>query len=361
MNGPVLSVILPVYNGQALLDQAVASVLDQDPADLELILVDDGSTDNTPALCRDWQTRDGRVRYLRQNNQGAGPARNLGLDQARGRYVAFLDHDDLWMPDFWNHEVRDLLDRDLDVYLWGSCITDLAMKRCSVRCIHTHECSGGAALREPWGHHSAMFFRRDHLLRHQIRFPSLRYSEDVRFCFQALAAAERIRFCQRPLLIYRQRPGSITKTPIRSQEHYRPILDSWLALETWIPAHAPEPDPATAFWKDTLLACTLGYLQAACGEGISLRRLEGSAWLEDLLAQLPEKTMVADAGELELYRRHPRRFWLKYRILEPLSNLRRRAYSVGPVRLIADRLVFTDPLPILSPEPREEQAGGPKS
>mgnify|MGYP002626482264 FL=1 len=61
----LLSVIMPVYNGQDLLDQAVASVLDQGPADLELILVDDGSTDRTPTLCQRWQDRDSRVRWLR--------------------------------------------------------------------------------------------------------------------------------------------------------------------------------------------------------------------------------------------------------------------------------------------------------
>ena len=341
----LLSVILPVYNGQDLLDQAAASVLNQAPDDLELILVDDGSTDATPRLCQAWQDRDQRVQWLRQENQGAGPARNLGLARATGDYVAFLDHDDLWLPGFWTSEVEDLLSQGRDVYLWGYCMSDLAMKRCSVRSIHTHLTTGGSGLQEPWGHHCAMFFRREHLSTHGIRYPSLRYSEDVQFCFQALAAAESVQFCDRVLLVYRQRPGSLTKTPVRAKADYQPILDSWAALTPWVQQHAKDLESASAFLQDTLLACVLGYLQTACSEGASLAAL--SAFLEQWTPLLPARSHIADADELDLFRRHPGLFQLKYRFKTPWDNLKRRAYRLGLVRALADRLVFPDPLPVL--------------
>ena len=344
----LLTVILPVYNGEGLLDQAVSSVLDQGPSDLELILVDDGSTDFTPRLCQAWQDRDRRVRCLRQENQGAGRARSYGLSQARGDYVAFLDHDDLWLPGFWTKGIEDLLGQGHDVYLWGYCMADLPMKRCSVRSIHTHLTTGGSGLHEPWGHHCAMFFRREHILAHGIEYPNLRYSEDVQFCFQALAAAKTVQFYDRVLLVYRQRPGSITKTPIRSQADYQPILDSWAALTPWVRQHAEDIDSAMVFLQDTLLACVLGYLQTACGEGVSRTAL--SDWLNRWTPLLPAKSHIADADELDLFRRHPGVFWLKYRLKTPWDDFKRRAYRLRPVRSFADRLVFPDPLPVLNPE-----------
>jgi len=92
---PLVSVILPAYNAQVYIAQAVASVLEQDYANLELLVVDDGSTDGTaehPAL------QDRRIRVLHQANAGPAAARNLGLTAAGGDLIAFMDADDLWLP-----------------------------------------------------------------------------------------------------------------------------------------------------------------------------------------------------------------------------------------------------------------------
>ena len=93
---PFLSVIVPAYNSEATLERCVRSVLDQTFVDLELIIVDDGSTDSTPALLRQFSEEDGRVQVFTQANSGVSAARNLGLSHAQGSYVAFLDADD-WL------------------------------------------------------------------------------------------------------------------------------------------------------------------------------------------------------------------------------------------------------------------------
>src|SRR5437762_11880112 len=96
---PAVSIILPTYNRSKFLPQALASIRGQTFADWELIVVDDGSSDDTGELVRAL-TADVRqsVRYGYQQNQGAYAARNTGLDLARGRYVAFFDSDDVWLP-----------------------------------------------------------------------------------------------------------------------------------------------------------------------------------------------------------------------------------------------------------------------
>ena len=95
---PLISIIIPCYNHGHYLDRALESVLAQTMPDWEVIVVDDGSTDDTRAVVRAYA--DGRVRYLYQENQGLAGARNTGIDHARGNYLAFLDADDEWEPPF---------------------------------------------------------------------------------------------------------------------------------------------------------------------------------------------------------------------------------------------------------------------
>jgi glycosyltransferase involved in cell wall biosynthesis len=101
MNGvnmePAVSVIIPTYNYARFLAEAVDSVLCQTFGDLEVIIVDDGSTDNTPDVVRPYLS-DERIRYIRQENKGLSAARNTGIRAARGEFIALLDADDVWLP-----------------------------------------------------------------------------------------------------------------------------------------------------------------------------------------------------------------------------------------------------------------------
>ena len=101
MNVPLISVIVPVYNTGEELKRCVDSILAQTECSLELILVDDGSTDGSGALCDGYAARDPRVRVLHRENAGVSAARNAGLDMARGEWVAFCDGDDWLEPDMY--------------------------------------------------------------------------------------------------------------------------------------------------------------------------------------------------------------------------------------------------------------------
>jgi len=96
MSLPLISCIVPVFNGERYLAEALDSILAQTYQPVEIIVVDDGSTDGTRELVPRYGNR---IRYVRQNNQGAPTARNLGLSMALGAFVAFLDSDDLWHPE----------------------------------------------------------------------------------------------------------------------------------------------------------------------------------------------------------------------------------------------------------------------
>ena len=96
MSAPLISCIVPVYNGERFLSQTLDSVLGQTYRPLEVLLSDDGSTDGTPQIAARYSKR---IRYLTHANTGPGAARNRGLRLARGDFVALLDADDLWHPE----------------------------------------------------------------------------------------------------------------------------------------------------------------------------------------------------------------------------------------------------------------------
>ena len=92
-----VSFILPIYNVEKYLSECVESILIQTYRDFEILLVDDGSPDNCPALCDEWAKKDGRIKALHKPNGGLSDARNYGLEHAQGDYVIFVDSDDFWV------------------------------------------------------------------------------------------------------------------------------------------------------------------------------------------------------------------------------------------------------------------------
>ncbi|MFG0252008.1 MAG: glycosyltransferase family 2 protein [Phycisphaerales bacterium JB038] len=112
---PLVSVVIPVYNRADLIRRAVESALSQGVAELEVIVVDDGSSDATAEVVRDLAREDPRVRLLQQENGGSGAARHTGLHAARGEFVAFLDSDDYWLPEYLRTQLRLLQEADPEV------------------------------------------------------------------------------------------------------------------------------------------------------------------------------------------------------------------------------------------------------
>src|SRR5919201_1733113 len=112
MVNPTVSVVIAVYNGARWIAETLDSVLAQSFPRFEVIVVDDGSTDATPAVAASYGDR---VRYLRQDNGGQPSARNAGIRAARGSYIAFVDADDLWVPTKLQMQV-DFLARQPSLY-----------------------------------------------------------------------------------------------------------------------------------------------------------------------------------------------------------------------------------------------------
>jgi glycosyltransferase involved in cell wall biosynthesis len=111
---PLVSIIIPAYNVAPFIDETLESVFGQTFTDYEVIVVNDGSPD-TEEFERVVTAHLGRIRYLRQENRGASVARNIGLQLARGEFVAFLDGDDIWLPNYLEEQMKFIRERGCDL------------------------------------------------------------------------------------------------------------------------------------------------------------------------------------------------------------------------------------------------------
>lgn len=119
MKNPYLTIVIPVYQSNCTLQQVIESVLNQVFDDWELILVDDGSTDESGKICDRYSLQDSRIRTLHQLNAGPGSARNRGIEFAKGEYITFLDADDWVEPEMYKEMCQCALKTDADIVMCG--------------------------------------------------------------------------------------------------------------------------------------------------------------------------------------------------------------------------------------------------
>lgn len=231
---PFLSVIIPVYQVQAYLDECLESVLGQDFDDFEVIAVDDASPDHSGEILDYHEKVDSRISVLHlERNVGLGPARNIGLTAASGEYVQFLDSDDTLTPGALRRIASKLIDSDLpEILLLDHARTYWtgAVKR-NLRHEVLERLSGQTFVAE---NHPEVFqllqaawnkvCRRDFLLRQELSFPQ-GYYEDTLWTYQSIMTAESIATLPGVSVNYRQRRhGSILGTG--SRRHFE-AFDQW--------------------------------------------------------------------------------------------------------------------------------------
>lgn len=118
MSDPTVSVVMSVFNGQQFLAEAVESILKQSFRDFEFVIIDDGSTDETPKILNEYAGRDTRIRLVRQQNKGRAESLNIGIGLAKGKYIARMDADDISLPNRFQEQV-EFLEQHPDVGLLG--------------------------------------------------------------------------------------------------------------------------------------------------------------------------------------------------------------------------------------------------
>ena len=241
---PLISVIIPVWNGEKHLTECMESVVSQSLRDMEIILVDDGSTDGTWALMERFAEADDRVRLLRQENSGVSEARNAGIEMSRGRYIRFVDADDRLPSDSMRVLAERAQEDDCDLVL--AAYTEVLGRRRYQRDLGRCEdvVDNDEFLRRLERLSNSFYygvlwnklFRGDIIREHRVRFVSgLAWGEDFAFVMGYLAHAERIRYTAFPVYDYRRNPkGAVVRQFFRTIRHpIAGIKDRWLIYETY--------------------------------------------------------------------------------------------------------------------------------
>jgi glycosyltransferase involved in cell wall biosynthesis len=232
---PVVSVIIPSYNTSAFIAETMDSVLDQTFKDYEIIVVNDGAPD-TEELERALEPYRGKFTYIKQENRGLAGARNTGLRAARGKYVAFLDSDDAWLPELLTEQVAFLEDHSecdivySDALLFGD--TPLAGTKHSllapsegevtIKSLLTFRCNVFV---------SSVVAKRQTFLDLGLFDDTHRYcSEDWECWLRLLKKGAHISYQQKPLMRYRIRKGSLSANSVKLYEGALKALDKLEAL-----------------------------------------------------------------------------------------------------------------------------------
>ncbi len=201
-----ISVVVPVYNMGDSLERCVASVLTQEGVDMEVILVDDGSTDDSWERCRRLMASDGRVRAFHTENRGSGPARDHGVAQAGGRYVYFPDADDLLAPGALKRMLEAIRENSADLLVFGYRVLDEDGR---VRREKTYPdfVRDGESIRQDYADFAGLktkcgiqgapwnkLFDLQVIREHTVSFPPLRRHQDEGFIARYMCHAQKVQF-----------------------------------------------------------------------------------------------------------------------------------------------------------------------
>ena len=227
---PKVSVIVPVYNTEEYLCQCLDSILSQSLKEIEIICIDDGSSDSSLKILRKYQQKDRRIRIITQNNLGSGPSRNKGIAISTGEFIAFMDSDD-WYPDKDILEViygtaikKEVVICGGSAIMWkqGKVITKFRGANSS----HSFNKEGFMTFSEyqyPWGYWRFLY-KRSFLLEHNLVFPNYRRGQDPPFFVNAMMAAKKFYATSKVTYCYRVSHKKICWDTLKINDYLNSII-----------------------------------------------------------------------------------------------------------------------------------------
>lgn len=216
-----VSLIIPVYNMEMYISECLESVIRQDYQDLEVIIVDDGSTDSGFELCKMYERQDGRLRVVRKRNGGLSSARNYGIDLASGDYITFLDSDDYYLNEKAVSTIAGMIESNPNAIVCFGHTTRNPISipdRGSVKKMSREEAVSHLFDDDGYKFYAwNKAFPRETF--HTLRFPEGELYEDIKTTYKSFLAAEGIVWTDIPLIRYRLREDSITKKGFSTNDY----------------------------------------------------------------------------------------------------------------------------------------------
>ena len=247
---PKVSIIVPVFNGDEFLDRCLSSIVEQAYKNIEVIIINDGSTDNTKTICEAYSQKEPRVKVIHKKNEGVSIARNLGLDAATGEYIYFVDADDYVLSNGIESLVNKAVENLADLVVAEYYVAD-SNKEYKVSPLISKDSNSFLCSILSGKNHSALwnklFSRR---LFDEIRFPvDIRYIEDKVLVSQILTVYQpKIVFLNTPVYVYWQSESSVTNS---NDRRVLDIFVAYVSIESFLNKSTGDDNVRIAFATST--------------------------------------------------------------------------------------------------------------
>ena len=214
-----ISIIVPIYNAENYIEETIKSIIAQTFKNIEIILVNDGSTDSSLEICEKFLKQDNRIVLINKKNQGASASRNEGLKVAKGKYIMFIDSDDLYLNDTCEHMYNVIEQTNSDYVIgnyqmiendgqrWNSCAFDLNKYYEMEIDLNDHEKSFFVLNSTPWN----KIYRTDFLKKYDITFKVPAPAEDSYFTLLCYIKAKKGYYTPKIMYLYRNSTNSLSK------------------------------------------------------------------------------------------------------------------------------------------------------
>lgn len=337
---PFLSIIIPVYNCEKYLSTAVMSALNQGISACEIIIVDDGSTDHSSSICLEFCRKYANIKLLSQENRGASAARNAGIAHASGEYIAFLDADDILLPDCFGGDILSVLEQKHDVVMFSSYGANVKRNRYRIDQRYSNRVIPGGHLFSVSGHFGACLYRRELLVDHNIYFAEgVRLNEDQVFKLKALYKAKTIRTFASFSYVHNATPGSIMQTIDKAFDR----VDAWREAYRWFELHCEEQQKKQILnYVNTkiqarMLLYAKSYIQSGHSRKQLLVELERVDGLQMLMSINGNQVMPYQVEELKLFQTDIRKFIFNARLEGWKISMGRLLLRIPMIRSVRDR------------------------
>lgn len=211
----MISIIIPIYNASKYLNQCLQSIINQSYKNFEVLLIDDGSTDNSKMICKKYLNKDKRFHYLYKHNEGVSSARNLGLEHAKGEYIIFVDSDDYCDTNMLNEIVKQMDKNTLICFGYYQKFKNknisMSINNCNnkelTKNIYTYIIDSESIGGYLWN----KVFSTEIIKRHNIRFKNnVHFLEDMLFVIEYIKFINQVKYINLPLYYYRMRINSVS-------------------------------------------------------------------------------------------------------------------------------------------------------
>lgn len=314
MNGKV-SIIVPFYNTEEFLDKCIQSILKQTYKDIQLLLIDDGSTDNSNRIAMQYASIDERILVLYQKNSGQAVARNIALDIAIGDWIMFCDSDDYIKPNMVEEMVNYAKEYDTDIVLCATLFENefrLSDKKglyddgrvFTNKEILKEYFTTNKIQSAPWG----KLFRKE--LFSDIRFPLIRAREDYAIMHKLLGKSSAVVYCDKSLYVQYIRPGSTEYSKFNLNK--LAVLDCDLDIQNYVKKYFPELYKYVAVnYADSLRNCMKDICRSLCIVEYKDTYITLKKKLEKECARLERENKVYNLSSHEIIFKHSTYFILR--------------------------------------------------